>query len=88
MRGCCSGDGSHSVFARGAFLCASAVRRFSATRGPSGDFATPTEVDDQVFERLFEAVFETFLLPPNRALSFDRILHTEAALNVGCQVFW
>ena len=56
--------------------------------GPRGDFATPTDVDDQVFERLFDAVFETFLLPPNRALSFDRILHTEAALKVGCQAFW
>lgn len=75
-----------TLFAPGAFLCASAVRR--RRTGPSGDFATPTDVDGQVFERLFDAVFETFLLPPNRALSFDRILHTEAALKVGCQAFW
>ena len=55
-------------------VCASAVRRFSAARATVVTFATSgwtvlgnqvrsAGVDIQVYEGIFEAVFETFLLP-------------------------
>ena len=53
-------------------------------RSWASDSLPSTGVDVQSFVGLFEAVFETFLLPSKRNSCPDRVLPTESALAVGC----
>lgn len=55
-------------------------------RSWASDCLPSTGVDVQSFVGLFEAVFETFLLPSKRNACPDRVLHTESALAVGCHL--
>ena len=55
-------------------------------RSWASDSLPCTGVDVQSFVGLFEAVFETFLLPSKRNACPDRVLHTEYALAVGCHL--
>lgn len=55
-------------------------------RSWASDSLPSTGVDVQSFVGLFEAVFETFLLPSKRNACPDRVLHTKSALAVGCHL--
>ena len=75
--------------------CGKKPTPFFAARAPvvtkvgrswASDSLPSTGVDVQSFVGLFEAVFETFLLPSKRNSCPDRVLPTESALAVGCHL--
>ena len=75
--------------------CGKKPTPFFAARAPvvtkvgrswASDSLPSTGVDVQSFVGLFEAVFETFLLPSKRNACPYRVLHTESALAVGCHL--
>lgn len=75
--------------------CGKKPTPFFAARAPvvtkvgrswASDSLSSTGVDVQSFVGLFEAVFETFLLPSKRNACPYRVLHTESALAVGCHL--
>lgn len=74
-------------------VCASCVRRFSAARAAvatsgwtvPGKQLSSAGVDIQVYEGIFEAVFETFLTSrPQPSACPDRVLLT-VAVRPGCE---
>ena len=68
------------------FFAAQAPVVTKVGRSWASDSLPSTGVDVQSFVGLFEAVFETFLLSSKRNACPDRVLHTESALAVGCQL--